>query len=204
MEAFTTGRIICQHCTHGSTLFLDLRGISLVPFLRKSCAGRRGNGNVWLFAPPTMLLLDWVVSFAKCSPSRRSHVLFFCSKFVWFFGVSQQLYSMQMLLNFGTHPFICLPVTLIFVGFNLIPSTFWMNSVIETRLGTLLSCLQMVRSCHELFPAQSRSGRRSSTRARGAQHSCEFHATRGAVKRGSQRVWFKGRKLVVASTRYYF
>jgi hypothetical protein len=46
-------------------------------------------------------------------------------------------------------------VTLIFVGFNLIPSTFWMNSVIETRLGTLLSCLQMVSHAMNYFPRKA-------------------------------------------------
>ena len=133
--------------------FLGLACISLVPFLRKSCAVDVAMAMFGCL-PATMLLLDWVVALRSAHP-RDDPMFYSFARSLYGFCVSQQLYSMQMLLNFGTHPFICLPVTLIFVGFNLIPSTFWMNSVIETRLGTLLSCLQMVSHAMNYFPRKA-------------------------------------------------
>ena len=186
---------------HGSTLSwtcVHFFGAFLAQILR----GRRGNGNVWLFA--RHYAFTWLgCSFAKCSSSRRSHVLFFCSKFVWFLHFPAIVFyaDASELWHSSLHLSAC---DFDFCGLQPHPFNF-LDELCDRNPPRHSSLLPSDgESCHELFPAQSRSGRRSSKRARGAQHSCEFHATRGAVKRGSQRVWFKGRKLVVASTRYYF
>ena len=129
--------------------FLGLACISLVPFLRKSCAV---DVAMALFGclPAIMLLLDWIVALRSADP-RDNPFFYSFARSLFCFGLSQQLYSLQMLLHFGTHPFVCLPVTLIFVGINLITSAVWKDPVVDRRFCIVLSCLQMVNYATDYF-----------------------------------------------------
>jgi len=129
--------------------FLGLACISLVPFLRKSCAV---DVAMALFGclPAIMLLLDWIVALRMADP-RDNPMFYSFARSLFGFGLSQQLYSPQMLLHSGTHPFICLPVTLIFVGINLIPSAVGTGPVIDHHFCIVLSCLQMVSYATDYF-----------------------------------------------------
>ena len=164
---------------HGSTLSwtcVHFFGAFLAQILR----GRRGNGTVWLFA--RHYAFTWLdCSFANGWSSRQSHVLFLCSKLVRFWPLPAIVFSADAsaLWHSSLHLFAC---DFDFCGHQPHPFSCWDR---PCDWPPLLHCSLLPSDgelCHGLFYAQSRSGR-SSTRARGAQHSCEFHATRAAVKK---------------------
>ena len=130
--------------------FLGLACVSLVPFLRKS--PRAGDVAIAMFGclPAAMLRLDWVVALRSAHPD--DNPLFYSfARSLFGLCIAQQLYSLQMLQNSGTHPFICLPFTLIFLGINFIPSQVQPDTVFDRYLCIGLSCLQWVSYATDYF-----------------------------------------------------
>ena len=104
--------------------FLGLACISLVPFLRKSCAV---DVAMALFGclPAIMLLLDWIVALRMADPRGTIPCFIPLLEACSVLASPSNCILCRCFCTSGTHPFICLPVTLIFVCINLIPFSCW-------------------------------------------------------------------------------